>query len=1325
MSASSALKGYRTQFLYSLYRILKESENGYTYQPEGFYEDLDILDNENNHIEIIQIKNLSSKLVFSDLFTNTTSFFNRAEKAITNNENCIIKLVSFGDISDEITDKKKLEKKLKNKKFKEISIKKLVDNFFFEIIEEKDIEEKVLELIKDTNLFSDPKISLELLIYWLYTLGENRKPTRTSELILNLQKIGKFISEQEAFNKSFNNTILPLKIKNIENDDLAKYKDDFYYGVSARYEHILADLDIIREEKLSQIETLFQESNIVFIHGASGQGKSTLAYRYLNNYGTENIVYELKISESLNSVFDTINSLDALSKGLNFPILLYIDVTPQNTNWNEILKELYGKENIKFLVTIRQEDWNFRSNDLQQYYKYKEIELNFNKEEAKIIYDSLSKYKKDLKFTDFEESWNAFGNQGLLLEYVYLINQGNTLKSRLFQQVQNIRNKVSQQKTDELDILKYVCLSDSFNAKLSYKKLINHLNIKVPIKYINELEKEYLLQYSENKEYLLGLHPIRSKILCEILFDEDEYTDIYEFISNALSLIDEDSIHEFLLNSFMKGYYVNESIKSLIKINFKTYTAYKNVFNALMWKGVYDFIFEKNFENFEELRNFLGDAWSLGLPFNFTSSDGGSMHDIIKNLFPDDKNEVIKQIHKGFSDESLVFEYILEWFEKISISDLNINNDLELDALSEILFWKAYLNHKISIEFNLTDVTNLSKKLKGNQKEFAKFIYSIGTLPESERSFTSEIKNNLIEYIRKEYSIPYFQETNDTITAQYFYNPIKYEEENLEFKENLFHEMTMEIVDLLRYIFPNKKKYNVKGIALTNFLGINFPYDPSEKNISNENLPIEYLVNINSLFLGVYRVSYKNSMWTEYTRLLNERRNLYNSLTYELVKSFSEYFRTNNYTIFADTVDLIESKIYNLNEISLPASNEYNKWGYRESVNKTSFEDRYSLYKKYQKDYFQGIENFLRQIGGNILAIYKDISGVSEKEYNHNIAFYNIKEAIKNHVWFKEEYNKFFRKYNEPSFLKNLEESESNNLQALFYCWNKFYSRQNGGNRVFKDSQKLIENERINLTKRFKAERERIFKETGFSFDIELNTKLEKKLIITNEVFGNTYLHSLIAARELVRKVLRTGSLFSAKRLFIEINIESVIYIPTIFGNPINSKAFEINLNHLDEEIVAEDFYKYINFFNNIPKCVLDYYQFELWNTRIDSLKHFELNMGNISTLLFFQIQKTHLNQIKISEEDKVGKEIVSNYFSEIKTFMKNKISDELQPWKNIENDISSKELYNKTKSLLNNYLLNIEPLNEDLELLQRELGNQYYIFADELISKNFNNHNP
>ncbi len=73
---------------------------------------------------------------------------------------------------------------------------------------------------------------------------------------------------------------------------------------------------------------------------------------------------------------------------------------------------------------------------------------------------------------------------------------------------------------------------------------------------------------------------------------------------------------------------------------------------------------------------------------------------------------------------------------------------------------------------------------------------------------------------------------------------------------------------------------------------------------------------------------------------------------------------------------------------------------------------------------------------------------------------------------------------------------------------------------------------------------------------------------------------------------------------------------------------------------------------------------------------------------------------------------------------MKNKISDELQPWKNIENDISSKELYNKTKSLLDNYLLNIEPLNEDLELLQRELGDEYYIFADELIGKNYDNHN-
>jgi ABC-type transport system involved in cytochrome bd biosynthesis fused ATPase/permease subunit len=64
----------------------------------------------------------------------------------------------------------------------------------------------------------------------------------------------------------------------------SKLHEEFYQGVSAKYEHILANADVFRPNKIREIEAKFKECSIVIIHGASGQGKSTLAYRYLREY---------------------------------------------------------------------------------------------------------------------------------------------------------------------------------------------------------------------------------------------------------------------------------------------------------------------------------------------------------------------------------------------------------------------------------------------------------------------------------------------------------------------------------------------------------------------------------------------------------------------------------------------------------------------------------------------------------------------------------------------------------------------------------------------------------------------------------------------------------------------------------------------------------------------------------------------------------------------------------------------------------------------------------------------------------------------------------
>ena len=64
MSAIAALKGYRTQFLYSLHRIVLGVTDDYVYHIEGEFEDLDIIDNNGKYVECLQVKNLSDSLTF-------------------------------------------------------------------------------------------------------------------------------------------------------------------------------------------------------------------------------------------------------------------------------------------------------------------------------------------------------------------------------------------------------------------------------------------------------------------------------------------------------------------------------------------------------------------------------------------------------------------------------------------------------------------------------------------------------------------------------------------------------------------------------------------------------------------------------------------------------------------------------------------------------------------------------------------------------------------------------------------------------------------------------------------------------------------------------------------------------------------------------------------------------------------------------------------------------------------------------------------------------------------------------------------------------------
>ncbi|MEL5895389.1 hypothetical protein AAE250_18070 [Bacteroides sp. GD17] len=90
MAVSDTIRGFRTQFLYTIHRVINDCDSNLLYVPEGI-EDLDIKKN-GRVIETIQIKNYNKKIQPSDLTSpaGTTSFFKRAIQTLSRDKHAYV-----------------------------------------------------------------------------------------------------------------------------------------------------------------------------------------------------------------------------------------------------------------------------------------------------------------------------------------------------------------------------------------------------------------------------------------------------------------------------------------------------------------------------------------------------------------------------------------------------------------------------------------------------------------------------------------------------------------------------------------------------------------------------------------------------------------------------------------------------------------------------------------------------------------------------------------------------------------------------------------------------------------------------------------------------------------------------------------------------------------------------------------------------------------------------------------------------------------------------------------------------------------------------------
>ena len=393
-----------------------------------------------------------------------------------------------------------------------------------------------------------------------------------------------------------------------------------------------AGLDVVRNDKMAEIERKFESSNVVIVHGASGQGKSTLAFRYLHENASSDwrFYVDLRLTDDKRQVLRVANALSGHAKAIQRPCIVYIDVSPSDQDWTELVRSLSDLPELRILVTIREEDWR-RATGYRARFVSEELELSFDEEEASNLYVGLK--EQISHYLAFDEAWVGFGGQGPLLEFVYFLTQNQTLKSRVEDQIQSLKDHVrmGQLTANELHLLRLVAVASAYEAKLDLKALVERLGLSEPARTIELFTKEYLIRVDESGSTVTGLHAVRSNIMLESLLD-DVLSSWKSIGVECLPLLVETDLEIFLLHAFSRRRTeATALLEELESFHPKSWIGVAGILRALLWLGVYDYT-ESNRALIDEVSRERGPGWYLILDSDLTEIAPDAISNIWHNM---------------------------------------------------------------------------------------------------------------------------------------------------------------------------------------------------------------------------------------------------------------------------------------------------------------------------------------------------------------------------------------------------------------------------------------------------------------------------------------------------------------------------------------------------------------------------------------------------------------------------------------------------------------------------------------------------------------------
>lgn len=998
MAISDTLRGFRTQFLYTIHRVVTDCDPECLYVPEGV-EDLDIKKG-GQIIETVQVKNYKDKVNPSNLFSpsRTTSFFRRALETLSDNNEAIIRLVSFSNVSPDLQDANSLTKYIAKSKDKDVKKKAMLisDSYFATIVDEDTLYDEIVYALKQKFSTFNPDKELRYLLQWVYENAEHHIEFTYIDLIKEINSYNSFENRQIHALNELGLRIIPL-FQESSDLDVEVLKKGFYSGLSAKSEHVLLDLDVPRPDKMEAIKSAFKEQNVVIINGASGQGKSVLSYRYIK----ENCALAYEISScDRNSLASLHASLKEICNGLSVPIILYFDAKPADAAWVELIQAFSKFKNVQCLISLRNEDWNQYRSRLGCDVLYKDVELFLSKEEAHHIYDHLCPKNKQT-IGSFEIVWEKLGEKVALLEFVYYITQGQALKDKLVSQWKALSSF-------EKSIFEVIITANYFGGKIDRNLPVLYYGHSYSA--VQEAIGNYLGEFfvEDEKSFLDAVHPLRTAIIAESIYNNKQVMN-----NKAIELFFKSDIsdaHLYLLNLLKNGLTVKELRDSAISQTVLSGKQFAGIVRAMIWKGTENYLFDVQ-PLIDKLRKEVGGLWELYLPVNFTEIDIKQSLDNLLSNFPNVPD--VSNIVDSFPTQESIFIYLNNYLDNQIFINLQSHEDwvIAADALYRISLSKHSSRIHLSgqIDAKNLHVDEVSRILLG--------LKSLGL----KRDCWKSLEDSFVEKLRLEYLLMSFQISESSIETTTFIRYTTDENSPVQkTKDQSTNSHLVKIIDLLRMAFPEKINYHVKlGEDALSTMALD-----KEKNIQKINLPLGAMHEIRSCVVNQYKNNIGILDKAEYVEKLIAFRKELTIANRHMVSIFVKWWKTGKFdsAAYMDVHQCFVSAGSNIPQPSYVSSNIFGYGDIKNIPQNTSWD----LFMKELTSYVANLSSFYTQLP-RVLA---------DKDFNKMPSKACLFDALLAVRCLQIKFKELFSPYIPDSQKYDiLEKSEYNDLLSLWVIW--------------------------------------------------------------------------------------------------------------------------------------------------------------------------------------------------------------------------------------------------------------------------------------------------